>query len=993
MQPWERDWSAKAEPGGGAMPWDRDWSRPAEEEKPKSRNLAAVANDTVIEAANAVAGGVKSVGDFIAPGNAVSRFIGDKIIRPGEESQSDLVKSEKRRLAEETQAADGMLGEVGAALGYVARNPLLATAQAAGSFAVPGGAIKAAGLLGGGTRAALAGGVLAGGALSGGDAAGEAYDLSLKAGASEEQAQAAARQASVAPAIVGGVTGMFGAERVFAGAKGFAGNAASRALKTGASEAAQEALEEGVTQFEAQRAVQPYDPSIDPMKGVAGAATLGAALGGITGAGASMLSNPALNTNTRADENKRDPVPDILAAPDIDSAINAAAKGVFDDLKVPDTEVSPEQAIMRMEAEAQRAAHLNVNDWSALGNAPAVEPEADWLREARATAEADQKEAADSARIRAEIMAPAPAARMLPELPGGRTFERDLAGITLDAEAARAQQQKAADLEQLPADAAAQDEQAAAVARAARLEGESPLAAALRRAQASTQPAAAAPTPEPAAPAAAAEPRIVERTPDMRPMSRAGAEAQAAKTGAEVVRIQNRSGKFAYTVLAPQQEQVRANDPAGDGAPGPADTGRSDGTVNVPEQRPADVREGADVPAETGVGSVRVAGVPRSDGERSADALTVGATFEQGGKTWTITERTERMVRARDAEGNKRTIATASKAWAQINAAAPATAAGMSESQGDTKPPVAAAPDAAAPAPQPQPAPSGETAAATVAAAPDDDFLSALFGTAAEQAAAQERFTAAEQAKKQNLWSVREAIQAQRWRAKAEHDDWSGRVYKANRNQVDLHGDGPSKQASMSIGAINEGRRRNAMDALAKESAELDKLADALSTDIGAERVMGNLRELMQKAEQAAASGNWPGMTAASLFESMLLEGMKFRGPGGKGNVTSNGLSKALLGALTKQAAPAAPPKSESTPTTRSAADAVSRKGGEDSGDAGPAPTLAERAAGRKVKMKVLVESTGQEATLKLDAGKTVGELDSRIEALRSLIACMKGRK
>jgi hypothetical protein len=887
MQPWERDWSAKAEPGGGAMPWDRDWSRPAEEEKPKSRNLAAVANDTVIEAANAVAGGVKSVGDFIAPGNAVSRFIGDKIIRPGEESQSDLVKSEKRRLAEETQAADGMLGEVGAALGYVARNPLLATAQAAGSFAVPGGAIKAAGLLGGGTRAALAGGVLAGGALSGGDAAGEAYDLSLKAGASEEQAQAAARQASVAPAIVGGVTGMFGAERVFAGAKGFAGNAAIRALKTGASEAAQEALEEGVTQFEAQRAVQPYDPSIDPMKGVAGAATLGAALGGITGAGASMLSNPALNTNTRADENKRDPVPDILAAPDIDSAINAAAKGVFDDLKVPDTEVSPEQAIMRMEAEAQRAAHLNVNDWSALGNAPAVEPEADWLREARATAEADQKEAADSARIRAEIMAPAPAARMLPELPGGRTFERDLAGITLDAEAARAQQQKAADLEQLPADAAAQDVQAAAVARAARLEGESPLAAALRRAQASTQPAAAAPTPEPAAPAAAAEPRIVERTPEMRPMSRAGAEAQAAKVpGSEVVAIRNRSGKLAYTVLAPQQEQVRANDPAGDGAPGPADTGRSDGTVNVPEQRPEDVREGADVPAETGVGSVRVAGVPRSDGERSADALTVGSTFEQSGKTWTITERTERMVRARDAEGNKRTIATASKAWAQINAAAPATAAGMSESQGDTKPPVAAAPNAAAPAPQPQPAPAGETAAATGAAAPT-----------------------------RREYPPRGAIQPKQ--------------YEAIKAATDF------------------------------QNGDIDK--DAL---------LERVRAL--------------GLTEAQVGSAFYKLG---------DDITAADIRAATEQAAEPVAAPAAPPKSESTPTTRSADDAVSRKGGEDSGDAGPAPTLAERAAGRKVKMKVLVESTGQEATLKLDAGKTVGELDSRIEALRSLIACMKGRK
>jgi hypothetical protein len=103
--------------------------------------------------------------------------------------------------------------------------------------------------------------------MAGGDAAGTAYDLAIKAGATEEEATAAARQASVIPALVGGAGGAFGAEKLLAGAKGFGGGAAARAAKTGLSEAAQEAVEEGVTQYEGQRAAIPFDPSIDPSKG------------------------------------------------------------------------------------------------------------------------------------------------------------------------------------------------------------------------------------------------------------------------------------------------------------------------------------------------------------------------------------------------------------------------------------------------------------------------------------------------------------------------------------------------------------------------------------------------------------------------------------------------------------------------------------------------------------------------------------------------------
>lgn len=265
---------------------------------PKPRTLATVANDTVIEVANAAAGGVASIGNFIKPGNAASGWIDKNIIKAGEDAQSDVVKASKQKFRQEVESADGISGELGAVGKYIVQNPLLAAAQAAGSFAGPGLAVKGASGLGAMAKlapkgieyAGRAAGAMTGAAMAGGDAAGNAYDLSSKAGATEDQAVSAGRNASVIPAILGGLSGIVGAEGLIAGGKGFAGGTISKALKTGAVEASGEAVEEGVTQYEGQRAAMPYDKSIDPTKGVAAAAGMGAALGGITGAGASLLS-------------------------------------------------------------------------------------------------------------------------------------------------------------------------------------------------------------------------------------------------------------------------------------------------------------------------------------------------------------------------------------------------------------------------------------------------------------------------------------------------------------------------------------------------------------------------------------------------------------------------------------------------------------------------------------------------------------------------------
>lgn len=267
------------------------------DEKPK-RSLWTAINDNVIEVANAAAGNASAVANFVRPGNAASQWIDKNFIEAGQNKQSDVVKTEKARYAQEMEQAQGFGDEVSSTLGYVARNPLLAAAQAAGSFAGPGlavgGARAAVGALGMGAKAATRTGLAAGAgfgmASAGGDAAGTAYELSRQGGATDEQALDAARGASVIPGAIGAAGGLVGAERLVAGAKGFGGGLAARALKTGAVEGAQEALEEGVTQYEGQRAAVPFNPELDPTKGVAGAATMGAVLGGMTGGGASLLA-------------------------------------------------------------------------------------------------------------------------------------------------------------------------------------------------------------------------------------------------------------------------------------------------------------------------------------------------------------------------------------------------------------------------------------------------------------------------------------------------------------------------------------------------------------------------------------------------------------------------------------------------------------------------------------------------------------------------------
>lgn len=316
--PWERDWSDKKETA--AAPWERKWDTPKEVKKePATRNPLAVLNDTVIGIANAAAGGAKSAADFISPGNSFSKAV-DEFIKKGEESQSDIVKAAREKYAKDMENAKSVMDEVAITAKYIKDNPLQSAAVAAGSFAGPGlaikGATKASQLLNASEKVAsrlgLGTGIVTNAAMSGGDAAGSAYEMvmqtpddvlmqndlirsQVESGRSleemrKEAAETAARRASAIPALIGGVTGAFGMERVLAGMGGKAAKSAfGTAIKSGLSEAFQEAVEEGATEYSGRAAAQEYDPSIDPMKGVAGAATMGAALGAIPGAGIGVL--------------------------------------------------------------------------------------------------------------------------------------------------------------------------------------------------------------------------------------------------------------------------------------------------------------------------------------------------------------------------------------------------------------------------------------------------------------------------------------------------------------------------------------------------------------------------------------------------------------------------------------------------------------------------------------------------------------------------------
>ena len=303
---WDHYLSPTPETENNDNPWLEYAGKKYTPPKPRTRNSLAVANDTVITGVNAGLGLGKSISDFVSVDNPVSRGL-QSIIDEGEQNYSDIVKQNR---AELNQAMDAGGMEAVKGVGkYIVQNPLQTAAEVIGNVGPFGRAVslgvKGAQLAGLGAKGATYVGRGVGGALGaaagGGDAASNAYELVMNSpnipdDQKEVLARKAAREASALPALIGGA---FGATGLTGNIISKAGGKAARhgILRTGATEFGQEFGEEGLTQLSANLAARQYDPSIDPMQGVVGAATYGGFLGGFGGAGHALLNRPSVPSN------------------------------------------------------------------------------------------------------------------------------------------------------------------------------------------------------------------------------------------------------------------------------------------------------------------------------------------------------------------------------------------------------------------------------------------------------------------------------------------------------------------------------------------------------------------------------------------------------------------------------------------------------------------------------------------------------------------------
>jgi hypothetical protein len=268
------------------------------------RNPLQFLNDTVVTTVNSGLGIIKGVSDFVSVDNPLSKGL-EYIIKEGEETYSPQVKQAEEELG---QAMDeGGFDAVKGVGKYVLSSPVQTAAKIVGGFGPIGKAVKystvGAKSLGLGARGqgitGLGTGATLGGAAAGGDAASDAYSQVMNSpNVPEDQREAmarqAARQASVVPAILGGLSGATGLERIMSGARGITREGVRR---TAGKEFLTEGIEEGGTKASANIAAMQYDPTIDPMRGVVGATTLGGIMGAGGGAGVAYLNNRAYESN------------------------------------------------------------------------------------------------------------------------------------------------------------------------------------------------------------------------------------------------------------------------------------------------------------------------------------------------------------------------------------------------------------------------------------------------------------------------------------------------------------------------------------------------------------------------------------------------------------------------------------------------------------------------------------------------------------------------
>ena len=125
-------------------------------------------------------------------------------------------------------------------------------------------------------------------------------------------------------------------------------------------------------------------------------------------------------------------------------------------------------------------------------------------------------------------------------------------------------------------------------------------------------------------------------------------------------------------------------------------------------------------------------------------------------------------------------------------------------------------------------------------------------------------------------------------------EDWKNRVYKNAKGSVDFEGDGPSTKGSMSINAINEGRRRKAIEQATHTISAARKLKDKVLRE-GSENLLSQSAVIFNT--EIAGNENPTSSEKDAMFEARFLRSIDFDGKQ-SGATQSNSLSKVMLVAV-----------------------------------------------------------------------------------------------
>jgi len=173
---------------------------------------------------------------------------------------------------------------------------------------------------------------------------------------------------------------------------------------------------------------------------------------------------------------------------------------------------------------------------------------------------------------------------------------------------------------------------------------------------------------------------------------------------------------------------------------------------------------------------------------------------------------------------------------------------------------------------------------ASEAAGESDDWLSALF---AETGSVGVEPT--EKTKPVELNNVKSDVEKYIESTQSEAEKWAAKNYKANGKQIEMKGDGPTKNASLSVGAINEARKNKAVSALGDQIGAAKKLLDKIESG---HDLSGDLSEIQKAVKNDIkrdggvnkAFGSERNMLESYISRTLLNDA---RGAFGKGSLAN----------------------------------------------------------------------------------------------------------